>query len=55
MPKGKGYGKKRSVFLPKHVQLSSKGSQKRYIKYKTGSPETKAKMIKKASKKSRKR
>ena len=55
MPKGKGYGKRRSTFLPKHVSLSSKGSQKRYSKYKGGSPKTKAKMVEKASKKSKKR
>lgn len=55
MPKGKGYGKKRSEFLPKHVQKSSKKSQKRFITWTTGTPKAKAKLLEKSKKSSRKK
>lgn len=47
--------KKQKVVLPKHVQQSPKKSQKRYIKYTTGSSKTQARMLAKARKKSSKR
>ena len=46
---------KKGITLPKHVQQSPKKSQKRYIKYRYGSPKTQAKMLKKASKRVRRR
>ena len=46
-------GKKKKKVLPRHVQLSPRKSQKRYIKWTTGTAKTQAKMLKKASRKTR--